>query len=309
VVACGGLLIALAAAPATMIALATGGSRQVIESPGVVAPPFQNPRSALLGALVGSLERGSAGVMRPSPPVLANRTIGATLSAFVAFWVAGVLLLTVRLAFGWWRVRRLHADALAAPPSHWLAMATQIARTLGLPRAIHVVDSLQVDTPTVIGWLRPVVLMPIAALANLTTAQVEAILAHELAHVRRHDFVVNLLQTVAETVLFYHPAVWWLSARIRTEREHCCDDIAVDICGDPVGYAEALTALAAWGRLHAADDPLQPAPLAVAATGGSLLHRVRRLLRFRTMGASVGRQSRLSSLQRCSSSCCSERGW
>src|SRR5262249_17963271 len=120
---------------------------------------------------------------------------------------------------------------------------------------------------------------PIAALANLTPAQVEAILAHELAHVRRHDFIVNLLQTIAETLLFYHPAVWWLSARIRTEREHCCDDIAVEMCGDPVGYAEALTAIASWARLRLADPSAMPASsLAVAATGGSLLHRVRRLL-------------------------------
>ena len=110
---------------------------------------------------------------------------------------------------------------------------------------------MRVDTPTVIGWLRPVVLLPVAALANLTPDQVQAILAHELAHVRRHDFVVNLLQTIAETLLFYHPAVWWLSHRIRVEREHCCDDIAVEVCGDPVGYAEALTTLAAWARLRA----------------------------------------------------------
>ena len=77
-------------------------------------------------------------------------------------------------------------------------------------------------------------------------AQVEAILAHELAHVRRHDYLVNLMQTLAETLLFYHPAVWWLSARIRDEREHCCDDVAVAVCGDPVGYAAALAELEAW---------------------------------------------------------------
>jgi uncharacterized protein (TIGR03435 family) len=127
-----------------------------------------------------------------------------------------------------------------------------------------------VSTPTVIGWLRPVVLLPAAALASLTVAQVEAILAHELAHIRRHDFFVNLLQTVAETLLFYHPAVWWISTRIRIEREHSCDDIAVDVCGDAGEYAAALTELASWTVMHA--------PLAMAATRGPLITRIRRLL-------------------------------
>ena len=84
-----------------------------------------------------------------------------------------------------------------------------------------VVESALVDVPTVVGCLRPVILLPVAALANLQPSHIEAILAHELAHIRRHDYIVNLLQTVAETVLFYHPGVWWLSARIREERELC----------------------------------------------------------------------------------------
>ena len=111
---------------------------------------------------------------------------------------------------------------------------------------MRVVESALVDVPVVIGWLRPVILLPVAALAGLTPAQVEAILAHELAHIRRHDSCVNVLQTIAETLLFYHPAVWWVSHRIRAEREHCCDDIAVAVCGDPVAYAQALAELESW---------------------------------------------------------------
>ena len=90
--------------------------------------------------------------------------------------------------------------------------------------------------------------MPVSALAGLTPRQVEAILAHELAHIRRHDYVVNLLQTVVETLLFYHPAVWWLSHRIRVERENCCDDLAVSLCGDPVAYAAALAPATSLGE-------------------------------------------------------------
>src|SRR6185295_15881169 len=111
----------------------------------------------------------------------------------------------------------------------------------------------------------------VAAVAALTPAQVEAILAHELAHIRRHDYAVNLLQTIAETLLFYHPAVWWVSKRIRAEREHCCDDVAVRVCGDAVSYAHALAELESWRVTSTA--------MAVAATGGSLLARVRRILR------------------------------
>jgi tetratricopeptide (TPR) repeat protein len=118
------------------------------------------------------------------------------------------------------------------------------------------------------GWLRPVILLPATAMTGLTSAQVEAIIAHELAHIRRHDYIVNLLQTVVETLLFYHPAVWWVSRQIRAEREHCCDDLAVEVCGDATGYARALAEL----------EELRAAPEPALGAGGPLLGRVRRLL-------------------------------
>src|SRR4029434_68939 len=92
-----------------------------------------------------------------------------------------------------------------------------------------------------VGRLRPVLLLPAASLAGLTPQQLEAVLAHELAHIRRHDYLGNVFQTLVEALLFYHPAVWWPSARIRYERELCCDDLAVEVCGDPVCYERALT--------------------------------------------------------------------
>jgi uncharacterized protein (TIGR03435 family) len=193
-------------------------------------------------------------------------------STLVTLWLVGVMVLLTRLTAGCWRVRRLHLVARLEAPSRWQALAEDLAARLGLRRRFLIVDSARVSTPTVIGWLRPVVLLPIAALAGLTPRQVEAILAHELAHIRRHDFVINLLQTLAETALFYHPAVWWISSRIRTEREHCCDDVAVSVCGDAREYAAALTELASWSMAHH--------PLAMAATRGPLLNRVRRLLRL-----------------------------
>ncbi len=185
-------------------------------------------------------------------------------------WLLCVAVLLGRMTGGWWHVRRLHRIALATSSSRWQTACRRLAYRLGLPAAAHVVESTLVDVPTVVGWLRPAILLPVAALAVLTPAQVEAILAHELAHIRRHDYAVNVLQTIAETLLFYHPAVWWLSARIRTEREHCCDDVAVAICGDPVSYAQALAEL----------ETSRVATLAIAATGGSLINRVRRILRM-----------------------------
>ena len=196
--------------------------------------------------------------------------LAAALPGVVAVWLAGVSLLLVRTGGGLWRVHRLHEAGLAAPASRWQATAARLASRLGLVDAVRVVESRLVGTPTVVGWMRPIILLPVAALANLTPAQVEAILAHELAHVRRHDYLVNLLQSLGETVLFFHPAVWWVSGRIRAEREHCCDDVAILVSGDRVGYASALTALEEWRGRDAAP--------VVAATDGPLSGRVRRIL-------------------------------
>src|SRR5262249_58741996 len=117
----------------------------------------------------------------------------------VSAWLAGVVLLLARMAGGLVYVRRLHRSALATGASRWQTTCRRIAYRLGLPAAAHVVESARVDVPTVVGWLRPAILLPVAAIAALTPAQVEAILAHELAHIRRHDYAVNLLQTFAAT--------------------------------------------------------------------------------------------------------------
>jgi uncharacterized protein (TIGR03435 family) len=208
----------------------------------------------------------------PSAAALSNaQRVEALLPWIVPAWLVGVMLLLARAAAGWWRVCRLYQLARASMRSSWQAAGTRLASRLELGSIIRIVELPNVDVPLVVGCLRPIVVLPIAAMSSLNAAQVEAILAHELAHIRRHDYLVNLMQTLAETLLFYHPAVWWLSARIRDEREHCCDDVAVAVCGDPVGYAAALAELEAWRS--------GTFVLAAAATGGSLLNRVRRILR------------------------------
>jgi bla regulator protein blaR1 len=204
------------------------------------------------------------------PLPLAPWSIEEWLPMLVSVWLAGVAMLTLRLFSGWMWVQRMKSRDAQPVRESLEAMGRRLMRRLHIVRAVRFLESKTVDVPTVIGWLRPVVLLPVSTLAGLTPRQVEAILAHELAHIRRHDYLVNLLQTVVETLLFYHPAVWWLSHRIRVERENCCDDLAVSLCGDPVAYAAALAELE--GLRGSSRE------LALAASGGSLLQRIKRVL-------------------------------
>ena len=135
-------------------------------------------------------------------------------------------------------------------------MAARLAERLALRRFVDVVESAGVAVPILVGWLKPVIVLPTSVISGFSPEQVEALIVHELAHIRRHDYLVNLLQAAVETVLFYHPAVWWVSGRIRAEREHCCDDLAVTIC-DRLVYAR-----------HSGSGGADAAGLAMAASTG-----------------------------------------
>ena len=239
------------------------------------APATFRSASALVDAGRSVAERGATlEGLRIAQEALAKSVGFSALEDYfpliVPVWLAGVSVLLVHAFCGWYHVRRLHKAALAWAPSSWQLPANRLAQRLALRKAVHVVEFSTVDVPTVLGWLRPVIILPVAAVAQLPPAQVEAILAHELAHVRRHDYLVNLLQRVAEAVLFYHPAIWWISARVCEEREHCCDDLAIDICGDRDNYAIALAELERQRTTAAVLGP--------AATDGPLLNRIRRIL-------------------------------
>ena len=192
----------------------------------------------------------------------------------VAAWVIGVLAFSLRLLGGWVMTRQLVARTRdrASAEIRWLA--DRLSRELALGRHVEIFESPAIVVPMLIGWIAPVIILPTAALAGLAPAQLEALIAHELAHVRRHDYLVNLLQSVVETLLFFHPAVWWVSRDVRESREHCCDDLVIGLC-DRVVYASALADLAALVR-----GPR----LALAATDGSLVNRVRRILGGRDDG-------------------------
>jgi beta-lactamase regulating signal transducer with metallopeptidase domain len=198
--------------------------------------------------------------------------LGEHMHWLVLAWALGVAVSSLRLLSGWLRLRRLVHEASPAP-AEWQETLERLARRLGMTRPVRLLRSAALDVPAAVGWLRPVVLLPVSALTGLSARQLEMVLAHELAHIRRHDFAVNLVQTLVETLLFYHPAVWWMSRVIRVEREHCCDDIAVGTSGSALSYARALTALEALRVL-----PLGETSPAMSALGGSLTERVRRLV-------------------------------
>jgi Tol biopolymer transport system component/beta-lactamase regulating signal transducer with metallopeptidase domain len=184
-------------------------------------------------------------------------------------WLAGVALMLGRFLFGLFALARCQRRGLQPISDALAERFAYLAKRLAVTRPVRLLISSLVQVPTVIGWLRPVILLPASALTGLAPVQLEAILAHELAHIRRRDYLVNLFQILVETLLFYHPAVWWVSNRLREEREHCCDDLVVGLGGSPLVYVKALTRLAEIG-------PELPHP-ALAGTGGKLLTRIRRL--------------------------------
>ena len=187
----------------------------------------------------------------------------------VEAWFLGVLLLSLRTAGGLILIERMRRKEIKQVGAELYEKCLALQRRMGLDRVIRYCECLRLDAPAVLGWFRPVVLLPVRALTGLTEAQIEAVIAHELAHIRRLDCFVNLFQIATETLLFYHPAVWWVSQRIRAERENCCDDEAIVICGDAVNYARALTVMEEWRTAPA---------LMMAANRGPLAERVMRLL-------------------------------
>jgi bla regulator protein blaR1 len=176
----------------------------------------------------------------PSPATPAGSSLPNLMTWIDAFWAVGVLALAVRGAGGWWLIHRLRATAMPQVPEAVCAMFERIAGTLGLQRTVLLRVSSAIAGPVTVGALRAIVLLPLSAVTLLGPDELEVVLAHELAHVRRADFFWNLVQTVVETLFFFHPAMWWISGRVRHERELCCDDLALTICPNPVVYASAL---------------------------------------------------------------------
>ena len=230
--------------------------------------------------------QGVSVAARPSAPAPETPASHPAVILFVEAWFLGVVLLSLRTAGGLFLIERMRRKELRPVGRELYLKCIALQLKMGFERVIRYCECDRLDAPAAFGWIRPVVLLPVRALSGLTEDQIEAVIAHELAHIRRLDCFVNLFQIAVETLLFYHPAVWWVSQRIRTEREHCCDDEAVALCGDAVNYARALTLMEEW----------RTAPsLMMAANRSPLSQRVVRILgldgptaKFRVAGMAVG---------------------
>jgi uncharacterized protein (TIGR03435 family) len=231
-------------------------------SPESVAATFAAPMSAA--------RTGPARSIALSLPADVDRTApGPFLSWVVAFWLIGATAFSLRLLAGWIFAERLRSSMVRPAPGGWQRTLNRLKTRISISRPVRLLVSAQVQAPAAIGWLRPIVLMPVGALAGLPAAQVEALLLHELAHIRRHDYLIHIWQSAVEAVFFYHPIVWWISSHMRAERELCCDDLAVSLTGDAVLYARALAEV---------DSGRWVQPTVMAADGGSLADRIARLL-------------------------------
>jgi GWxTD domain-containing protein len=186
------------------------------------------------------------------------------------FWIAGVLVFHVRGAAGWMAAQHLRSRGVCRAPDGWARRLDELRARLRVAKPVALLESALAEVPVVVGYLRPVILVPAGLLAGMPASQMEAILLHELAHIRRRDYLANLLQTVVEGFLFYHPAIWWISRVIRNERENCCDDLVVAASGDAREYASALAALE--------ENRWTASQAVLASTGGSLVKRIQRLL-------------------------------
>ena len=161
----------------------------------------------------------------------------------VAIWFMGVAFFSLRLIGGLLYVQQLRTKHLVSLPAEWQSRMNFFKNKLGVRYAVSLAESVLVSVPMVVGWLKPLILMPIGTVNSMSTAQVEAILAHELAHIAHRDYLLNIAQSIIEILFYYHPAAWWISANIRTERENRCDDVAVLLCGNSLTYAKALLSL------------------------------------------------------------------
>ena len=187
----------------------------------------------------------------------------------VGLWLTGVAIHLLRLLGGLWRVRQWIATARPVADSQLEQSFKLLSQRMKCRFGTRLLLTDRTNSPAVAGLLRPAILLPASLLTSLSWQELELVLAHELAHVRRNDFLINLFQKTAESLFFYHPAVWWISRQISAEREKCCDDLAVQEFGDPIALAKALTVI---------ESNRCENQLAIAATDGALKERIQRLL-------------------------------
>lgn len=261
-------------------ALYFGGALASLAAAGITYGVLAFTTASVAPEGVAQLSSSITGVEGGSPlgvAALAGAAAAAVdrqLAVLLLLWSGGASLMTARTLVGLAALARLRrrSSELGGP---WSAMLDRLRGQLGMRSPVALAESSSVDSPLVLGFLRPLILLPVGLIHRLPLASVEAALLHELVHVRRHDYLMGLALALTEALLFFHPAIWWMSHRARQEREHCCDDGVVAHTGDALRYALALTDLEALRGEFTAP----PAPkLGQSATGGELMSRVHRLI-------------------------------
>ncbi len=191
----------------------------------------------------------------------------------ITLWFLGMILFLAKMLGGLIYSERMKIVGITPFPESWNKSISNLKAKMNINRPVQLVESCLANVPMIIGYIKPVVLIPLGALSGIPRDQMEAIIAHELAHIRRNDFLVNIFQSIIESVFFYHPAIWWISGIIRKEREHCCDDLAVSVCEESVVYAKALA------NLQERSFATPFCAVALAKRRYSLLTRIKRLTR------------------------------
>lgn len=232
----------------------------------LLTAPVATP--ALVGTAAGFAH--SVGPVQSSFLDILRQALRPLIPWTVPAWCTGVGLMAIKSFMAWRRARILTRKDAVPAPDIWQQTLMRLALRVGVRVHINLLVTAKVAVPCVVGWLKPVILLPPSAFMALTPLQLEMILAHELSHIRRLDYLVNLMQVVIETLLFYHPVVRWISSDVRRERELCCDDSAVQACGDALHYAHALTDLEVLRGID-----MSPA---MGVNGGDLMMRVERLI-------------------------------
>lgn len=236
---------------------------------------FYLPESTVQG--IGSLAGAGATTLallpeyRLSPLASIQLWLALHLHELVIGWLVGIGFLFLRFLGSWAYLQRLYLTSRMVRDKTWTTRFGLLLARLNVGQSIELRETARIVSPMVVGVLRPVVLMPIGLLSGISPQQFEAIVAHELAHIRRHDYLINLVQSIVEVVYFFNPVLWWLSSRIRTEREHCCDDLAMTVCTDRMSLAQALMRVAEFR---------QESMLAMAFAGKKplLLQRIKRVM-------------------------------
>ena len=270
-VACAGLLLCAV--------LPLAGALQRIFDADAVTTVLLGLPTTLAGAAAAAPD--AAGPLGTTWLALSARSLQQQLPLIMLLWAAGASALALRMALGLAWVRRRSHPASSRPDPAWQARVNALATRFGLNRPVRLGLVDDDCGPVTAGWWRPVILLPTSLASGMPVELLEALLAHELAHIARHDYLVNLAQGVIEIVLFYHPAVWWLSHRIRLEREQVADDLAATVLGEPRRLALALSEL---DRLQFLASQLAPTSqlgtshFAHAAHGGNLMNRIKRLV-------------------------------